>query len=148
MIYLAGPLFNEEERNLMERIAFRLEGVKIKVFLPHRDGIGGDKDFIKTREGGYTDSMMRDIFKLDTEKVKLCSALVLNLNGRVPDEGAVSEAAIAWTLGKTVFIYKDDLRSLVNGFDNPLVMGLGDFTIYNKIPQLITAIKRHISLSE
>ena len=48
-------------------------------------------------------------------------------HGRVPDEGAVSEAAIAWAMGKPVIAYKTDVRSAFMGHDNPLVTGLFGF---------------------
>ena len=44
--------------------------------------------------------------------------------GRTPDEGAVSEAAMAWTLGKPMVAYKDDVRSLIAGRVNPPLVGL------------------------
>jgi hypothetical protein len=80
------------------------------------------------------------IFWLDTFEVVLgCQGLVANLNGRVPDEGAVAEAAMAWTAGKAVVLYKSDSRSLVHGHDNPLVAGLGQFVAVSTIPEVAYA---------
>lgn len=55
------------------------------------------------------------------------------MNGRVPDEGAVSEAAMAFAVGHPVVIYKNDARSLVGGKDNPLVAGLSGCEIVNTV---------------
>ena len=60
----------------------------------------------------------------------------LNINGRVPDEGAMVEAGIAWNAGKHVVIYKSDSRTLLNGNDNPLLLGLSDFETTNEINEI------------
>ena len=88
---------------------------------------------------------MQAIFVLDIYQLaEECDAVVWNLNGRVPDEGAVSEAAIAWTLGKPLVAYKDDVRSLITGRDNPLLVGLVDFETVNDISQLPETVSRTI----
>jgi hypothetical protein len=71
----------------------------------------------------------------------------VNLNGRVPDEGAVVEGAMAWTVGKAVVLFKDDARSKIDGLDNPLVAGLGGFRFVNHsedVPRALTrALEEH-----
>jgi len=67
--------------------------------------------------------------------------LVVNLNGRVPDEGAVSEAAIAWSVGRIVVGYKNDVRSLYMGKDNPLVVGLFGFRVHPSMFSVASAIR-------
>jgi hypothetical protein len=64
---------------------------------------------------------------------------MLNMNGRVPDEGAVAETAMAWMAGKAIVIYKADSRSLIQGNDNPLVLGLGNFVKVSTIPEIAYA---------
>ena len=66
--------------------------------------------------------------------------MVWNMNGRVPDEGAVSEAAMAWTLGKPLIAYRDDARSLIAGRTNPLLAGLVDFTVVHEIGDIPAAL--------
>jgi nucleoside 2-deoxyribosyltransferase len=53
-----------------------------------------------------------------------CDALVLNMDGRVPDEGAVVEAATSYTAGKPVVIYKDTVVTFWDFFNNPMVAAL------------------------
>jgi nucleoside 2-deoxyribosyltransferase len=53
-----------------------------------------------------------------------CDALVLNMDGRVPDEGAVAEAATAYMAGKPVVIYKNTVVTFWNFFNNPMVAAL------------------------
>jgi hypothetical protein len=74
---------------------------------------------------------------LDTYQVVVgCGALVFNMNGRVPDEGAVAEATMAWMLGKPVLLFKEDARSAIVGRDNPLVVGPAGFQTVSDIDQL------------
>ncbi len=144
-IYCAGPLFNRPEQGEMTEIARTLEGAGFSAFLPHRDTfIFADvhREFLR---GGYepaeaTRMIQQAIFWLDThEVVSACQGLVLNMNGRVPDEGAVSEAAMAWMAGKPIVLYKADSRSLIQGSDNPLVLGLGSFARVSTIPEIAYA---------
>jgi hypothetical protein len=81
------------------------------------------------------------IFALDMYQLAVdCDVMVWNLNGRVPDEGAVSEAAIAWTLGKPLIAFTDDVRSLIAGRTNPLLAGLVDFQTVSSIADITDAL--------
>jgi nucleoside 2-deoxyribosyltransferase len=115
-IYCAGPLFNAKEREEMEQIAVLLEKSGFRVFLPHRDGI----EFANLLDSfvGHgvprskaLDILNKAIFNLDVFQVLDSDGLILNMNGRVPDEGAMVEAGIAWRAGKAIVIYSDDARS-------------------------------------
>lgn len=141
-VYCAGPLFNAAERDEMTAIAERLEAAGFPVFLPHRDGMEFrrvhqvliDRDWSPDRAG---EILHAAIFALDVYQLaEECGAMVWNLNGRVPDEGAVSEAAIAWTLGKPLVAYSDDVRSLIAGRLNPLLAGLVGFRVVRSIGEL------------
>ena len=126
----------------MQDIAHVLEDNNYTVFLPQRDGFefaNLNRFFLKR---GYslqhtTIILNRAIFCLDVFHVLDSDGLVLNMNGRVPDEGAMVEAGIAWTAGKKIVIYKNDSRSLINGNDNPLLLGLADFKIITDIHAVV-----------
>jgi nucleoside 2-deoxyribosyltransferase len=150
-IYCAGPLFNPSERAEMEMLAETLEQAGFNTFLPHRDGfLFGPvvADLVKT---GYALDVAqwmsrRAIFALDVYQALMgCDGMVVNLNGRVPDEGAVAEGAIAWTAGKAVMLFKDDARSKIDGFDNPLVAGLGGFRLARRCEDLAQALSRALA---
>ena len=138
-VYCAGPLFNQPERDEMTAIADSLNEAGFPVYLPHRDGM----EFrlvhhVLTRKGWPAADAARflheAIFALDIYQLVIeCEAVVWNLNGRVPDEGAVSEAAIAWTLGKPLVGYQNDARSLISGRVNPLLVGLVEFETVSEI---------------
>ena len=134
-VYCAGPLFNEREREEMELIARVLASAGYDTFLPHRDGLELTKCIDVLVRSGFSGQhaarlMSEAIFALDVYQVlEDCDVVVANLNGRVPDEGTVSEAAIAWSRGKPVVGYKADTRTAFAGQDNPLVVGLFNFEL-------------------
>ena len=152
-VYCAGPIFNGSERREMTAIADALCQAGFAVYLPHRDGMEFRCVLEVLVERGWSrepagELLHAAIFALDVyQLVAECDAVIWNLNGRTPDEGAVSEAAIAWTLGKPVVAYSDDARSLIKGRMNPLLAGLVDWTSVERIddipPALAEAIERH-----
>lgn len=134
-VYCAGPLFTEKEKEEMSAIGKALEGEGYKTFLPHRDGLELTDCTARLCALGVPPTeagalVSEAIFALDVYQVlRHCHVLVANLNGRVPDEGTVSEAAMAWARGKAVVGYKSDSRSVFDGQDNPLVAGLFGFRL-------------------
>jgi nucleoside 2-deoxyribosyltransferase len=150
-VYCAGPLFNPSERAEMEMLAEALEQAGFSTFLPHRDGFLFGAIVPDLLKAGYpldvAQWMARQaIFALDVYHVLIgCDGAVVNLNGRVPDEGAVAEGAIAWMAGKAVVLFKDDARALIDGLDNPLVVGLGSFRIASHADDLAKAMNRALT---
>jgi hypothetical protein len=135
----------------MEMLAEALEQGGFRTFLPHRDAFTFGVIVPDLVRAGYSldvaQWMVRQaIFALDVQQVVLeCDGIVVNLNGRVPDEGAAVEGAIAWTVGKAVVLFKDDARSKIDGFDNPLVAGLGGFRLVNRSEDLPRVMARALA---
>jgi len=150
-VYCAGPLFNSKEREEMLEIAQALEEAGFGTFLPQRDGLEltvcVEALAQKGIERHVAGSMLsRAIFALDVYQVlEVCDGIIVNLNGRVPDEGAVSEAALAWCEGKAVVGYKADGRTAFHVGDNPLVSGLFDFNLCGSIGEIVPAIKHALA---
>ncbi|WP_417382917.1 nucleoside 2-deoxyribosyltransferase [Gimesia sp.] len=138
-VYCAGPLFNRSEREEMTAIANQLMESGYTVYLPHRDGMEFRLilDVLVERNWDAPTAaqfLHEAIFALDVYQLVIeCEAMVWNLNGRTPDEGAVSEAAMAWVLGKPLIAYQDDVRSLIQGRVNPLLVGMVDFESVDEI---------------
>jgi len=151
-IYCAGPLFNGPERDEMAQIAAVLEAAGFETFLPQRDGLEFAKilGLLKKSLPDDVDAdklFLKVIGYLDVYQVLTSDGLVFNYNGRVPDEGAVSEAAICAALaGKTV-IYQDDARSLIEGNHNPLTEVLSDFEMVKAIGDIPAAFEGIKNLS-
>lgn len=149
-IYCAGPLFNPKEREEMSAISSVLKNAGYSAFLPQEDGLKF-AELLPTltrkkipMEDAATMLNMA-IFSLDVFEVVNCDGLILNMNGRVPDEGAMVEAGIAWSHNKTIVIFKNDERSLILGNCNPLVMGLSDFEFVDKYEAIPSAFDRRLS---
>jgi len=146
-IYCAGPLFNDKEREEMQEIADELEAKNFDVFLPHRDGFEfanlatAIEEFVQSKKATNR-LLQKAIFTLDVYQVLSSDGLVLNMNGRVPDEGAMVEAGIAWNAGKRIVIYKNDSRSLINGEDNPLLIGLSDFVTISDVSRIPSCFEK------
>lgn len=141
-VYCAGPLFNQAERDEMTRIADLLTDTGYDVYLPHRDGMEfrlileelTNRNWEPVQAAAFLHAA---IFALDVYQLaEECQAMVWNLNGRVPDEGAVSEAAMAWTLGKPLVAFSNDVRSLIAGRINPLLVGMVDFETIEEDTQI------------
>lgn len=150
-VYCAGPLFNQSERQEMTEIADVLTDAGFPVFLPHRDGMEFRRVHHVLTDQGWKEAKSAQflhaaIFTLDVYQLaEACDAMVWNLNGRVPDEGAVSEAAIAWTLGKPLVAFSDDARSLISGRVNPLLVGLVDFETISELDEIPAALEAAIA---
>jgi nucleoside 2-deoxyribosyltransferase len=152
-IYCAGPLFNKAERDEMSEIAAVLEDAGYSTFLPHRDGLELARLLPELRKLGSDaskadETMERAIFSLDVYQLLSCSdGVVANLNGRVPDEGTVVEASLAWHSGKALVLYKADARTILNGSDNPMLVGLGNFRVVNDIHEIPEALSQELRIS-
>ncbi|TGL41013.1 dual specificity protein phosphatase family protein [Leptospira perdikensis] len=134
-IYIAGPMFNPSEIAELTAISNHLESIGYKTFLPPRDGleiaelfkeIPKARDIVPEEEQGWATYYLKSaIFAIDVYNVlERCDGVVLNLNGRVPDEGGIVEATLAFTAGKPVVFYKTDYRTKLFGEDNLMITGL------------------------
>lgn len=118
-VYFAGPLFNQAEKDFNLELTNVLEEYGYEVFLPQRDGIEA-----ALLEGKTEEELIEMIFSLDAGEVCKADILFMNLDGRVPDEGACVELGIAYANGKRCYGFKTDTRSVEAGMDlNPMISG-------------------------
>ncbi len=145
-VYCAGPLFNESERTEMAAIAQVLEKAGHTTFLPHRDGFEYAQLLPELTPICGSDTanavLQQAIFALDVyELLRACDGVVANLNGRVPDEGTVVEAALAWHARQPLVLYKADDRSLIAGSDNPMIVGLSNLKVVSDLDEIPEVLK-------
>lgn len=132
----------------MTAIARVLEEAGHETFLPHRDGVERCvmrwlNSALSTNALSLRARIDRAIFAVDVHQiVERCDCLVFNMNGRVPDEGGVAEAAIAFAAGKPVLLYKDDARTAFDGRDNSMVTGLSGWPIVSKVRDIPSELTR------
>jgi nucleoside 2-deoxyribosyltransferase len=150
-IYCSGPLFCAEEVGCISAIAKVLEDAGFQTFLPHRDGLEayvmrfGNSSFPSTISG-IRARVDYAIFSLDVyELIERCNAVVCNLNGRVPDEGMIVEASLAYAAAKPLVLFKDDVRAPFGGYDNSMLTSLARGKIVKKIKELPSALKEKMS---
>lgn len=117
LIYLAAPLFSKAE------LSFNLELTEIlekylDVYLPQRDG-GKVVDLVA--KGVPVKDAYKFIFDRDLEALRNSHALLIVLDGRTIDEGAVFELGVAYSTGKCCVGIQTDPRRLLPLGNNPMV---------------------------
>jgi nucleoside 2-deoxyribosyltransferase len=119
LIYIAAPLFSDAEKSANEAMALILERY-CDTFLPQRDGyllpnlIG---------KGMSVADAYSYVFKKDVEAIRRSDAVVINLDGRVVDEGAAFELGVGFAYGKVCVGYRRDIRVLLPWGQNPMIAG-------------------------
>ena len=118
-VYLAGPMFNQGEKDFNLKFTKLLEDCGYQVFLPQRDGLEAAQ-----LQGKSEEELVKMIFALDAGEVKKADVVFMNLDGRVPDEGACVELGIAYGFGKRCYGFKTDTRAIELGLElNPMISG-------------------------
>ena len=118
-VYFAGPMFNAAEKGFNLKVTQVLEEYGYQVFLPQRDGIEAAK-----LEGKTEEELVKMIFPLDAGEVRKADIVFMNIDGRVPDEGASVELGIAYAAGKRCYGFKTDVRAVEFGLEmNPMISG-------------------------
>lgn len=127
VVYVAGPLFNRQEREAQAAIAAALEARGMATFLPQRDGL----EMMRLAEAGVPRAALeRAVFALDVfQVVERCGALVANGNGAVLDDGTVVEMTAAALMGHPVVLLRADDRTTFDGVINPMVTGVTDVCV-------------------
>lgn len=123
--YIAGPLFCQAEREYNLKLKERLSEFSIEAILPQ------DSDMLfeaeKMGDSAYAAEAAKKIFERDLALLESCDVLVINLDGRVPDEGACVELGYAYAKGIPAYGIKTDVRVSEFGIDNMMIAGmLGD----------------------
>jgi len=120
LVYIAGPLFNEPERQRNLEIQKLVSSLGFDTYLPQTDcGLG----FEEIKKGGDAKSIRASIFETDIAMVKKADILLCLLDGRVPDEGTCIELGLAYGFGKKCVGLKTDVRQMDVFGDNIMVEG-------------------------
>ena len=118
-VYFAAPMFSQADKDFNLAMVNILEEAGYQVFLPQRDGLEAALLVGKTEE-----ELTKMIFELDAQQVKKADIVFMNIDGRVPDEGAAVELGMAYMLSKRCYGFKTDTHSVEQGMDmNPMISG-------------------------
>jgi len=131
-IYIAGPLFCDAELEYNEKLDKFLSDLGFTTFLPQRDGY----KLVELEKKVGRKEALGIIFDRDVQEIRVCDAVVFNMDGRVPDEGACVEIGIAYALGKECIGLKTDARGAFGGADNPMVLGALKFRVAGSFREL------------
>lgn len=145
LVYVAGPLFSQAEREFLERmvdILARTSGLNARddFFIPHRDG--GELGKGSTR---------LDIFSLDLNSVNNADIVVALLDGQDVDSGTCIELGYAYARDKKIFGIITDFRSYCTKDREPhrpnlMVWGVCEEgnTLFHHLEELASAFAEHV----
>ncbi|MBW3582470.1 MAG: nucleoside 2-deoxyribosyltransferase [Euryarchaeota archaeon] len=109
-IYIAGPLFTKQDREVLERIDAALREAGHNPFLPHRDG--DDVGAARGPDGAEDAAERRTrIFLADMKGLERADALVCLLDGPDTDAGTAFEIGWAYAERRPVFALRTDFRT-------------------------------------
>ena len=137
-VYIAGPLFNQHERQYLEDMANHLESNGLECFLPHRDLKGVDESELKTTE--MSQETKDKIFSIDLNALKNADITVALITGWDIDSGTSAEIGYTYARNKPIIAVDASERR----FRNLFVEGMIYKKVHN-IGQIITAIKEATS---
>ena len=106
--YIAGPLFDDHEREYLEKIAEILEETGISTFLPHRDA--------GLVTGEFTQEKKVKVFDKDMEFLEPADIVIALLTGRDVDSGTAAEIGYAYKSGKRLIGVSANSVKPINNF--------------------------------
>lgn len=107
-VYVAGPLFDDHEREYLEKIAAIFETRNYSVFLPHRDA--------GLVEGEFTVEKKKQVFDIDMEALSNADIVVALLTGRDVDSGTAAEIGFAYSANKRLIGINAHNIKILNNF--------------------------------
>lgn len=143
-IYISAPLFNEMEIKFNETVSKFLEERGFSTYLPQRDG-GEDEMLLKDPK--LWPETSKRVFDRDVSALRDSSALIMVMDGRVPDEGACVELGMAYAYGKICIGFQTDTRSFATGQNNLMLdhsFSYGIVRNWNDLNGLLGKIKNDI----
>ena len=106
--YIAGPLFDDHEREHLVKIAEIVESFGFNTFLPHRDAGLVTSDF--------THEKKVKVFDVDMEYLEPADLVVALLTGRDVDSGTAAEIGYAYKASKKLIGVNSNNIKPINNF--------------------------------
>lgn len=116
-IYIAAPLFNQQERVFNKSIKERLID-KFNVYLPQEDGLLLE-DLL--RQGVETCTAEERIFSADIQAMLESDILLAILDGAYIDEGVAFELGYMKAINKKCVALQTDIRRQLLSGNNPMI---------------------------
>ncbi len=131
--YYAAGLFNEAQRTFNLRVKAMLDELGFELWFPQEDA-GFIEDYLE--QGMTLQEARHHIFEQNLEAVRDSDVLIINLDGRVPDEGACIEAGVAFGWDKRLIGLQTDFRAVEPGGNNLMIDGVLNYEIAHDIDEL------------
>ncbi len=128
LAYIAGPLFNEKEREFLDEINSVCRAIGIDTYLPVQDG------------GLLNNANANEVFQVDIKALNKASLVVASLNGVDVDSGTAFELGYGFANGKKLFGLRTDSRVFSPSSEVNLMI-LKSCAIYHSLQELDTALK-------
>ena len=130
LVYIAGPLFNEKEREYLEGINTLCRAIGLCTYLPYQDGglLSQDND--------------DKVFQTDINALKKADIVVASLNGTDVDSGTAFELGYAFAKGKKLFGLHTDFRTFSPTSEVNLMM-LKSCIMCHSLQELDNALKEY-----
>lgn len=135
LVYIAGPLFNEKEREFLEEINSVCRAIGISTYLPSQDGglLNQDND--------------DEVFQTDIEALNKADIVVASLNGVDVDSGTAFELGYAFAKGKKLFGLHTDFRTFSPTSDVNLML-LKSCVMCHSLQELDVALREYYNSTE
>ena len=130
LAYIAGPLFNEKEREFLEEINSVCRAIGISTYLPSQDG------------GLLSKDNNDEVFQMDIKALNKADIVVASLNGVDVDSGTAFELGYAFAKGKKLFGLHTDFRTFSPISEVNLMM-LKSCVICHSLQELDTALREY-----
>jgi nucleoside 2-deoxyribosyltransferase len=160
-VYLSGPMFSAGDKYEQGALATALEDAGFECHVPQRDGIEVATVMQLLNDpslhvGNMLEPLVLDrcivwvtrtVVALDVfQVVEGCQVAVLNIDGRVPDEGSLIEATLAWYAGHPVVPYKTTSISELEGNNNPMIGVISGWAPISSSPAgVLAAVKEAVT---
>ena len=133
--YIAGPLFDDHEREYLEKITKLVESYGFDTFLPHRDA--------GLVTGEFTREKKEKIFDIDMKYLEPADLVVALLTGRDVDSGTAAEIGYAFKSGKILIGIGANTIKPINNF----VWGIFSYgdNIVENLEELETYLSKNFS---
>ncbi len=135
LAYIAGPLFNEKEREFLEEINSVCRAIGISTYLPSQDGglLNQDND--------------DEVFQTDIEALNKADIVVASLNGVDVDSGTAFELGYAFAKGKKLFGLHTDFRTFSPTSEVNLML-LKSCVMCHSLQELDAALREYYNSTE
>ncbi len=135
LAYIAGPLFNEKEREFLDEINSVCRTIGIDTYLPVQDG------------GLLNNDNANEVFQVDIKALDKASLVVASLNGVDVDSGTAFELGYGFANGKKLFGLHTDSRVFSPSSEVNLMI-LKSCTICHSFQELKTVLRDYYKSEE